>query len=492
MGNTTNHATTAGVDTEHDTRFFGHPIGLANLFGVEIWERFSFYGMQAILIYYLYYQANEGGLGMDKATATAIIGAYGGFVYLACIAAGWVADRVLGSERTLLWSAILIMAGHVFLSTIHNYGGLSLALFCIAVGSGGVKVAATTVVGALYSASDARRDGGFSLYYMAINIGALFGPLLTGWVWGRYGFAPAFITAAIFMGIGVIQYIALRKKTLEGHFNYPEQRASIRLPLLGVIVVMVIAVVVFGFGILPVDSMSTVVSIVSFIAAVLLWFSMYRSHEVTPLERSRLLGYIPMWIATAVFFSLFQQQFTAVALYSDTRVNLHFLGVTMSPAWTQSINPIFVVIFSGIIGGIWTHLGERQPSTPVKFSISLILCGLSPFVFLPFVHSTATPYIVLVIVLLGFTLAELFLSPVGISFSTKISPAAFPARMVGLHYLSIALGTAMSGTLAGLYVPGDPHNEQMYFLLVGLVSIILGILMLIIKKPIAKALGNVR
>ncbi|MDO4910758.1 MAG: oligopeptide:H+ symporter [Corynebacterium sp.] len=475
-----------------DTRFFGHPIGLANLFGVEIWERFSFYGMQAVLIYYLYYTIGEGGLGMDKSIATAIIGAYGGFVYLACIAAGWVADRVLGSERTLLWSAILIMLGHIFLSTIHNYVGLSLALFFIAVGSGGVKVAATTVVGALYDTTDSRRDGGFSIYYMAINIGALFGPLLTGWVWGRYGFGPAFITAAVFMGIGVIQYAALRKKTLGAIQDAPAVRANVWPPLLGALVAIAIFAAVFAFGLLPVDSMATAVSVVSFVAAVILWFSMYRSHQTSGPERSRLLGYIPMWLATAVFFSLFQQQFTAVALYADTRVNLNFLGITMSPAWTQSINPIFVVIFSGIIGGMWTHMGERQPSTPVKFAIALILCGLSPFVFIPYTGSTATPYVILILVLLGFTLAELFLSPVGISFSTKVAPAAFPARMVGLHYLSIAVGTAMSGTLAGLYNPGDPSNERMYFLWVGLASIILGIVMLIIKKPITKALGNVR
>lgn len=479
---------------ETDTRFFGHPLGLANLFGIEIWERFSFYGMQAILIYYLYYSLAEGGLGMEHSIATAIIGAYGGFVYLACIAAGWVADKVLGAERTLLWSALLIMLGHILLSTIHNYVGLTLSLFCIAVGSGGVKVAATTVLGALYERGDARRDGGFSIYYMAINIGALFGPLLTGWIWGKWGFGPGFIAAALFMALGVIQYIALRKRTLAGHFHYPEQRTNPLPHILAIAAILLIMVLIYAFGLLPLSSLSNFVSALSFICAIFLWISMYTSKEITQEEKSRLIGYIPMWLATAVFFSIFQQQFTAVALYSDTRLDLNFLGITMSPAWTQSINPIFVIIFSGIIGGMWTRLGSRQPSTPVKFSIALILCGASPFIFLPFVgnQGPTTPYIVIIFVLLGFTLAELFLSPVGLSFSTKIAPAAFPARMVGLHYLSIAVGTAMAGSLAGLYQPGDPHNERMYFLLVGVVTIILGIVMLIIKKPITKALGNVR
>lgn len=172
----------------NERTFFGHPWGLANLFGVEMWERFSFYGLQAILLYYLYYQTTDGGLSIDESIATAIVGAYGGLVYVAAIGGGWVADRVLGAERTLFYSAIIVMLGHVSLGLLPGVLGLTVGLMLVALGSGGVKTTASTVLGGLYEEDDPRLDGGYSIFYMGINIGALFGPLVTGWMWGQAGF----------------------------------------------------------------------------------------------------------------------------------------------------------------------------------------------------------------------------------------------------------------------------------------------------------------
>lgn len=184
---------------------------LANLFSVEMWERFSFYGMQALVLFYMYYPAAEGGLGLDQGVATGIVGAYGGTVYLCSILGGWVADRLIGSERTMLASAVLIMVGHIALALIPSVPGLAIGLLCVAVGSGGLKTTCVNLVGTLYERDDPRRDAGFSIYYMGVNIGALFGPLLTSFAWGTWGFHAGFGIAAFFMALGLVQYFLTRK-----------------------------------------------------------------------------------------------------------------------------------------------------------------------------------------------------------------------------------------------------------------------------------------
>src|SRR5437588_1643103 len=196
------------TDPRTDRAFFGHPRGLANLFGVEVWERFSFYGMLASLTLYLYNDiaAADPGLGLPKATATSLIGAYGGLVYVSTIAGCWIADRVLGAERTLFYSAVLVMIGHLALAILPGFVGVGVGLACVALGSGGVKGNATTVVGTLYAPNDDRRDAGFSIFYMGINVGALLGPLLTGFARSTLGFHYAFGVAAVGMAIGLIQY----------------------------------------------------------------------------------------------------------------------------------------------------------------------------------------------------------------------------------------------------------------------------------------------
>lgn len=212
------------VSNDQHRTFFGQPPALANLFGVEMWERFSFYGMQGILLIYLYYSVNEGGLGMDEATASGLVGAYGGLVYLSTILGAWLADRVLGSERTLFYSAVMIMAGHVALALLPGFLGVGAGLVLVGVGSGGLKANATSLVGSLYAEDDERRDAGFSLFYLGINLGALAGPLLTGLAQKELGFHYGFGLAAIGMAAGLAQYTIGRK-------NLPDTANELSNPL---------------------------------------------------------------------------------------------------------------------------------------------------------------------------------------------------------------------------------------------------------------------
>ena len=195
--------------------FFGQPRVLANLFGVELWERFSFYGMQGILLIYLYYSAGQGGLGINEDSATSIVGAYGGSVYLATVIGAWLADRLFGPERVLFYSAVLVMIGHICLAVIPGLAGVATGLICIALGSGGVKATATSLVGGLYAEDDDRRDAGFSLFYLGINLGAFFGPLLTGLLQSNLGFHYGFGLAAVGMAIGLTQYAIGRRQLPE-------------------------------------------------------------------------------------------------------------------------------------------------------------------------------------------------------------------------------------------------------------------------------------
>src|SRR6478752_3116587 len=234
-----------------DRGFFGQPRVLANLFGVEMWERFSFYGMQGIVLLYLYYTASQGGLGMDEGTASAVIGAYGGLVYLATIPGAWLADRVLGSERTLFYSACLIMMGHIALSALPGYTGVIAGLLMVGIGSGGLKANATALVGTLYAEDDERRDAGFSLFYLGINLGALFGPLLTGLLQQEVGFHVGFAAAALGMFLGLVQYTIGRKQLPEAaHEVHNPLPASERPKFIAIAVVFaaaVVALVLAGF-----------------------------------------------------------------------------------------------------------------------------------------------------------------------------------------------------------------------------------------------------
>jgi POT family proton-dependent oligopeptide transporter len=424
--------TTVDRPQSGDTSFFGQPRVLANLFGVELWERFSFYGMQGILLIYLYYSAERGGLGIDQDTATSIVGAYGGSVYLATVIGAWLADRLLGPERVLFFSAVLVMIGHLCLALLPGVTGVAAGLICIALGSGGVKATATALVGGLYAEGDERRDAGFSLFYLGINLGAFFGPLLTGLLQSNLGFHYGFGLAAVGMAIGLVQYWFGRRNLTGSAREVANPLPRNRLPLAGAIAAAgVIAVAVPAFaGLIPAARLSTIVVVLSVLAAIAYFAVILTSHKIDRTERRRVYAFIPMFIASAAFWSLYQQQFTVVTIYSDKRLDRDLFGWTMPVSWVQSINPVFIIVLSGVFAALWTRLGNRQPSAPVKFAAGTIVMGVAFLLFLPFSGSGpgGVPLLGLTGIILVFTLAELLLSPVGLSLPTKLAPKASRPR----------------------------------------------------------------
>ncbi|MEV6620966.1 peptide MFS transporter [Amycolatopsis sp. NPDC051106] len=466
------------TEVQQDTRFFGHPRGLANLFGVEMWERFSYYGMLGILPIYLYYRVEQGGLGLAQESALGIVGAYGGLVYLSAVIGAWVADRLLGSERTLFYSAVLIMIGHVSLALLPGLTGIGIGLVCVAVGSGGLKSNATAIVGTLYAEGDERRDAGFTIFYMGVNLGGFVGPLLTGLAQTEVGFHLGFGLAAIGMALGLIQYTFGRKNLGEKAREIPNPLPSSQRALaIGAALLLVAAIVVLVLtGVVNPGNLADVVVVVVGVISVIYFLVILTSRKITGDERSRVFSFIPMFIASAVFFSLYQQQFTVVAAYTDQRLNRNLFGWELPVSWVNSINPVFIIVFAPVLAALWTKLGERQPSTPMKFVLGTVLMGAAFLLFLPMVGSgkNASPMLAMVGILFVFTIAELCLSPVGLSLSTKLAPEAFRTQMVALNFLSISFGTAMSGKLAEYYSVDD---ETPYFSTVGGVAIGVGVLL---------------
>jgi proton-dependent oligopeptide transporter, POT family len=486
--------TTVGQTDEQPTgrTVFGHPIGLANLFGVELWERFSFYGMLTILAYYLYYSLTDGGLELPKATATGIVGAYGGLVYLCTVLGGWVADRLLGMERTVLYGGVVVMLGHISLALIPGLAGVGIGLVLVALGSGALKANASALLGTLYEKDDPRCDGGFTLFYLGINLGAFIGPLVTGLLQTRIGFHWGFGAAAVGMALGLAQYIVFRRNLGEHGREVPNPlpRSNIKWWALIAVAVVAIVVIAFATGLVKLANLSQVTTGVIILASVAYFVVLSTSSKVEDVERTRMRAFIPLFIANAVFWSLFQQIFTVLAVYSDERMNWSIFGWTAPSNWIGSIEPVWIILLSPLFAVVWTRLGNRAPTTPRKFAYGVIGMGAAFLMFVPMAgtEGRAVPALYITAVLAVFAISELMLSPIGLSVTTKLAPEAFRAQMMALYFFSVGLGTSMSGVLAKYY---DPGSEFAYFGITGAVAVAAGVVVFALSPWISRQMEGV-
>jgi POT family proton-dependent oligopeptide transporter len=479
-------------DPRVERTIFGHPIGLVNLFGVELWERFSFYGMLTILGYYLYYEVTQGGLELPKTTATGIVGAYGGLVYLSTVLGGWIADRLLGMERTVFYGGVVVMCGHVALAIVPGLTGVGVGLTLVALGSGALKANASSLLGTLYDKGDARADGGFTLFYLGINLGAFVGPLITGLLQTRVGFHYGFGAAAIGMALGLIQYVVFRRNLGSHGRDVPNPLPHNRIVVYAGVAVAVLALiaVVISTGLVTLANLSQVTTGVIIAASLAYFVVMLTSAKVEPVEKTRVRAFIPLFIANAVFWSLFQQIFTVLAVYSDERMNWSIFGWTAPSSWIGSIEPVWIILLSPVFAVMWTRLGNRAPTTPRKFAYGVIGMGAAFLLFLPMAGTTgkAVPALLIAGILAVFAISELLLSPIGLAVTTKLAPQAFRAQMMALYFFSVGLGTSMSGVLAKYY---DPANEFAYFGILGVVAIVAGVVVFGLSGWISRLMEGV-
>ncbi|NEB73860.1 peptide MFS transporter [Streptomyces sp. SID14478] len=480
--------TASDTDTEaepppgDDTAFFGQPRGLLTLSGLEVWERFSFLGMQAILVLYFADTVAHGGMGMDPGTAASVSAAYGTLVYLVSVAGGWLADRILGSYRAVLWGGILIACGHYSMAVptpTMTWVGLGL----ISAGTGLLKPNVASMVGKLYRTDDERRDAGFALYYMGINIGAFAGPLITGWLGDHKGWHWGFSAAAIGMTFGLIQYVAGRrhlagrKRTAEYALPPEGLRRAVRLMIIGALVVAALAVLLALVGWLTMDRFVDCLTVISVIAPIVYFAVMFRSPRVTAEERGRLRPYLVLFVASVAFNFILFQAYSTMMLLASTNAETTILGFHFPASWYASALGAFEVALAPVVAGLWARMGPRQPHASNKIAIGVILGGLS---FLLMVLPTsghgddtykmAVWWIVGSYLLLG--LGDILVETSGMSATTKLAPKAFASQTMSLWFLSLALANGIQAQTVKLY--GEVSNPA-YFGVNGAIAIAVGV-----------------
>jgi|SRR5690625_1075007 len=473
--------------------FFGHPKGLLTLFFTEFWERFSYYGMRAILLFYMYYEISEGGLGLNITTATSIMAIYGSLIYMSGVIGGWIADRLIGTSQTVFYGGILIMLGHIALAIPAD--GMSMLLISIAlivIGTGLLKTNVSTVVGDLYSMEDKRRDSGFNIFYTGINIGALIAPIVVGTLGQKYNFHLGFGVAAIGMFIGLVMFIVTRPKYMGSvGRNVPnpltnEEKGKV-FKTIFVSAIIIAALVSAGvkFGLLTVDIFTILVSVLAVILPVIYFTIMFRSPKTSKEERARLATYIPLFIAAVIFFAILEQGSIILARFADQRTQLSFAGFELQSSWFQSLGAFFIVIFAPIFAWLWMKLRDRQFSTTRKFSLGLFFAGFSYLILmLPGLMKgtevLASP-LWLVFSFFLISIGELFISPIGLSATTKLAPAAFASQTMSLWFLANAAGQGINAQIVRLFTP---DTEVLYFGVIGLLSLILGFILYVISPKI--------
>ncbi|HLZ44222.1 MAG TPA: peptide MFS transporter [Gemmatimonadales bacterium] len=397
----------------HDTAgWFGHPRGLSTLFFTEMWERFSFYGLKALLILFMTATVTQGGLGFTDKLAGKIIGVYGFGVYATAIVGGSLADRVFGQYRSVLLGGIIIALGH-FSMAVPTVVTFFLGLCLIMAGTGLLKPNASTMVGALYDDADARRDAGFSIFYVGINVGAFAAPLIVGTLGQEANWHVGFACAGVGMIIGLIQYVAGKPRLLPAlaRLGQTEQHAA------------------------PVTEP---------------WWQFTRE------EWGRVAAIAVLFVFSAIFWGAFEQASSSLNLFADRLTRNRLFGFDFPSTWYQSLNSMYMIFgLAPLIGWIWVRMGDRQPSSPVKFVLGLLFVGLGFALIVPAAKVAQAGVKVSPWWLIGLyflhTIGELCLSPVGLSIVTKLAPQRIVGAMMGVWFVSIAVGNLMAGMAGGLF-----------------------------------------
>jgi proton-dependent oligopeptide transporter, POT family len=441
------------TSTETDTRFFGHPRGLSTLFFTEMWERFSYYGMRAFLILYMVAPAASGGLGFADANAASIYGTYTGSAWAAAILGGLISDRLLGHYRTVLVGGTIIAAGH-FTLAINALPAFYTGLALIAFGTGCLKPNVSVLVGSLYEQGDARRDAGFSIFYMGINLGALLGPLVAGYLAQEVNWHIGFACAGVGMTAGLIQYVVGRRHLQDGIARLSERRSSTPSHT---------PAAASGGG-------------------------------FTADEWKRIGAIIIFFIAAGLFWGGYEQAGSTLNLFADRFTRTEIFGYSFPSSWFQSVQPAFVIIMAPLFGWLWVRLGRSEPSVPTKFALGLLFMSLSFMILIPagaIASGSGARVSPMWLVAAYFVseIGELCVSPIGLSAVTKLSPLRIVGLMMGVWFLSNAFGNKLAGWAAGFF-SSMPLNQL--FTITTAVLLGAAVVMFAIIRPAKRLMGDVR
>lgn len=499
----------AAVATPPGSEILGHPRGLATLFLTEMWERLSYYGMRALLVLFMTDQVLNGGMGLTDASATAIYGIYTALVYLVALPGGWMADRLLGAQKAVLIGGTIIMLGH-FVLAIPSASAFYLGLLLVVLGTGLLKPNASAIVGELYAQGDPRRDGGFSIFYMGINIGGLLGPLICGSLAQseRFGWHYGFAAAGVGMLFGVVQFSLTRHhlgdaglapaSSGDAERDAASRRSGWRI--VGIAMLALAGFVAYGlsggieFNPQAISRLSTY-AILGVTAAFFIYLFAFGKLDST--ERNRMIVFIVLISGSAMFWSGFEQSGSSLNIFADRYTQLQFGSITLLSTWFQSVNSTFIIIFAPMFAYLWVWLAKRNlnPSTPAKFAFGLLLLALGFFMMVLASSFVARGELAmptwLILTYMFHTFGELALSPVGLSATTKLAPRRFSGQLMGMWFISIALGNLVAGQIAGEFDPDNVTAFPDQYWGIVMTTAGTGIILLLLTKPLKKLMGGV-
>jgi POT family proton-dependent oligopeptide transporter len=487
-----------------------HPRGLYVLFFAEMWERFSYYGMRAILLLFLIDNV-RGGLGLDAAEGAAVYGLYTSAVYLLTLPGGWLADNILGQKKAIWYGGIVIMIGHIILAVPGSTPVFFTGLITVAVGTGLLKANISSIVGELYPEGGARRDAAFSIFYMGINLGSILGITIVGFLGQKINWHMGFGAAAVGMLLGLVVFYYGSRKYLQGFGDVPP--AKLRTPesdaksgserRLGYILVAILVLFLSALQLKGFIDMTTAQGLAQgagvIIVTVSLFYFIYIlvAGGLTPVERKRIYVLIVFFLAAAIFWSGFEQAGSSLQIFAERYTQRTFGGWEMPSSWFQNFNGTFILIFAPVMASLWIYLSAKglNPSTPVKFAIALLLVGTGFFIMemaskVAVTGQLASP-LFLTFTYLFHTIGELCLSPVGLSSYTKLAPKRYVSQLMGIWFVAASLGNLIAGLFAGGFDEENLQQMPALFHQVTLFSIGFGLLLLIFWKPVKKWMGGI-
>lgn len=501
--------------------FFGHPRGLATLFFTEMWERFSYYGLRPLLVLFMAAALAEGGFGFDRTTASAIVGIYGAFVYVASLPGGWIADRWLGLQRAILYGAALITAGHLSIG-LSGFAGpgadkifFFLGLILIVCGTGLLKPNISAIVGDLYPEGGARRDAGFSIFYMGINVGAFTGQLITGFLGETVGWHLGFGAAGIGMFFGFIVFLWTRRKTLGPigmqiakhpdpavNAKQVQQVKLVTFTILGLIA-LVFVLAATGTVTLNAPAIGQNMTVVLVGLAVVFFGYVFTFGNITRDEKKRVLVIVVLFLFAAVFWSAFEQAPTSLNLFARDFTDRQMGSFLIPATWFQSVNSFFIILCAPLFAALWVGLAKRgvDLSSPTKFAMGLALAGVGFLLMIVAANKVVASGGTMLVSpwwLVGSyffqTLGELCLSPVGLSSMTKLSPRKFVGQMMGIWFLASALGNLIGGLVGGHVDPEKLDQMPKLFTTTSLflfgATIVIALMIIPIRKMMADQHGK--
>ncbi|SDF18439.1 proton-dependent oligopeptide transporter, POT family [Dyadobacter soli] len=488
-----------------------HPKGLYVLFFAEMWERFSYYGMRAILLLFLLDNI-KGGMGMSAGEGTAIYGLYTASVYLLTLPGGWLADNILGQKKAIWYGGIVIMLGHIILAIPAGSAIFFLGLSTVAIGTGLLKPNISSIVGELYPEGGARRDAAFSIFYMGINLGSFLGIAIVGYLGEKVNWHMGFGAAAIGMLLGLIVFRYGSAIHLKGLGEVPSAReageevaapASGNSKMLGyglIALLVVFLVVLQSTGIINMTTAQGLaqgagIIIVSISAAYFLFILV--AGGLTRVEKYRVGVLIILFLAIALFWAGYEQAGTSLQIFAERHTQRMIGGWEVPSSWFQNFQPTFVLIFAPVLASLWISLSSknRNPSIPVKFAMGLILLGLSFFVMVAASNiavkgELASPFFLTFTYFLH-TIGELCVSPVGLSSYTKLAPKRYVSQLMGIWFVGASLGNLIAGLFAGGFDESNIMQMPALFNQVAIITTIFGLILLVFWKPIKGWMGGI-